>query len=676
MKIVQLGFVLAGMLAVQGSLAATGSIGARSAPATQATIVVEDKAFGHRVSESPTAIRVSAATAASRAAGFYATSFEAPTFTLGELNNQDGWTVQWVGDWSISDINPVTGTQHARSFVTLFGDSRASSPTITPGSGSFAIASGVVSISNVGSGSTQWFSPIDQTAGLVNTRVIFQPNGEVEVLRPGVSPGDPEFCDVVATYAEDEFIHVRVIVERATNTLKVCLDGGTVYNGPGFAPNIERIDLTSGMESGSQGSSVAWDDIQITYSEIGDCDIMPRQFFAGELTENSPTFFNPGGQGLSGGSGGHHYCVRQFSVDADGPYTIETASPNTAGTPSNALDTFLRLNANAFDPIDPSDGLLATNDDYSGPLSVLPGPFSSSIGSVGTGSLGEQPASQLLNVELTAGTSYFLVQTSWRRSTSVSGSSNGQGKGIFYTGIAGPGAVTIGNDNCPIGGAVGDSRLQFAHLAPFASGSASEVTIRLNGGDLLTNFAYGDSTPYLEVPAVETLFEILAADNSVVTSASISLMADFDYTIIVLGDGHNQPFSLLGLVDDNMPPPAGFFKLRLAHAAPFAPGNATAEVRLADGTVLATLDYGDATGYSVLPVGLYDISITGPGGTPTLIDLVPFLPGNGAIFSILATGDAENQAFGAFNLPSNFFGNFLPLVIDDSVFADRFKVND
>ncbi len=676
MQKVQLAFALVGMLAIHGSLAATGTIETGSVPASQETIANEVQALSHRGSESPTAIHVSAAPAATRGAGFYATSFEAPGFTLGELRDQGGWETQWLGDWSVSDIDPVTGTQHARSFTTFTGSSRALSPSVTFGSGPFAIASGVVSISNVGSGSTQWFSPIDQTAGIVNTRVIFQPNGEVEVLRPGLSPGDPPFFDVVATYAEDEFIHVSVIVERATSMLKLCLNGVTVYNGPGFAPVIERLELTSGMESGSQGSSASWDDIQISYSGVDDCDIKPRQFFPGELTESSPTFFNPNGQGMSGGTGGHHYCVRQFSVDTDGAYTIETASPNTAGTPSNALDTFLRLYADPFDPIDPFDGLMAFNDDYSGSLSVLPGPFFPSIGPVATGAGGAQPASRLANIELTAGSSYFLVQTSWRRSTSSSNLSDGQSRGIFYTGIAGPGAVSIGEDDCPIGGAVGNARLQFAQLAPFASGNASEVTVRLNGTNMLNNFSYGGSTAYITVPAVETQFEVVRADDVVLASASISLMADTDYTLVVQGDGNNQPVSLLALVDDNTAPPPGSIKLRLAHAAPFAAGNATAEVRLADGTLLATLVFGDATGYSVLPVNEYDLRITGPGGTPILIDILPIVPASGAIFSILVTGDGANQALGAFALPSNNTGFFLEVVLEDLIYADRFQGND
>lgn len=97
---------------------------------------------------------------------------------------------------------------------------------------------------------------------------------------------------------------------------------------------------------------------------------------------------------------------------------------------------------------------------------------------------------------------------------------------------------------------------------------------------------------------------------------------------------------------------------------------------MADETLLNTLVFGDATGYSVLPVGEYDLRITDPGGVPVLIDILPTLPGNGAVISILATADRKNQARGAFVLPSNNTGFFLVVAVEDSVFADRFKVND
>lgn len=166
-------------------------------------------------------------------------------------------------------------------------------------------------------------------------------------------------------------------------------------------------------------------------------------FLDGALTEDSLTFNNPGGQG----AGNQHYCVQAFTVDAAGAYTFEMSSPNTTGTPSDALDTFLRLHQTTFDPSNPV-GAIASNDDFNGTLTVLPGPYVGIITSTATGFQGDQPSSRLAGVNLTAGTQYFLVHTTWPSSGNTQGGTAGQPVGQFYTGIAGPGAITLGTSDC------------------------------------------------------------------------------------------------------------------------------------------------------------------------------------------------------------------------------------
>ena len=168
-------------------------------------------------------------------------------------------------------------------------------------------------------------------------------------------------------------------------------------------------------------------------------------FLDGALTEDSLTFNNPGGQG----AGNQHYCVQAFTVDAAGAYTFEMSSPNTTGTPSDALDTFLRLYQTSFDPSNPG-GAIATNDDFTGTLTVLPGPYAGVITSTATGFQGDQPSSRLLNVSLSDGTQYFLVHTTWPSSGNTQVGTAGQPVGQFYTGIAGPGAITLGTGDCSV----------------------------------------------------------------------------------------------------------------------------------------------------------------------------------------------------------------------------------
>jgi hypothetical protein len=138
------------------------------------------------------------------------------------------------------------------------------------------------------------------------------------------------------------------------------------------------------------------------------------------------------------------------------------------------------------------------------------------------------------------------------------------------------------------------------------------------------------------------------------------------FTAIAVGDGSNQPLGLELLQDDNTPPPTNTAKVRVGHLAPFATTitDTLADVRLQDGTPVpgATgVPYGIIAPYTLLPAGPYDLKITAPGGTPTLID--PFLVtfNSGDILSVFAVGEGDNQPLGVFALPSGQPGALLPL---------------
>ena len=166
-------------------------------------------------------------------------------------------------------------------------------------------------------------------------------------------------------------------------------------------------------------------------------------FFNGALTATDPIFVNPGGS--TGGTGMHYYDVFQFTVGTTGLHTIETSSLNTngAGMTSNALDPFIRLYAGSFDPMAPG-GAVTFSDDYTGMLTVLPGPYTvDGLTNNATGFINSQPSSRLLNVNLTAGTQYFLVTTSYRPTDYVPSSTTqpeGGPTGPYWSGIS-PGDV-------------------------------------------------------------------------------------------------------------------------------------------------------------------------------------------------------------------------------------------
>ena len=218
------------------------------------------------------------------------------------------------------------------------------------------------------------------------------------------------------------------------------------------------------------------------------------------------------------------------------------------------------------------------------------------------------------------------------------------------------------------------AQLQLAHLAPFAAGSDSEVEIRVNGETLLTGVAYGDSTGYLDVDAGPLSVEIFTAGTSEpAIAAAAELVPGQRYSAIAVGDGVNQDLALILLGDDVSAPAEGQFKLRLGHLAPFAEGSASAEVRLADGTLMAEVDFGDVGDFVELLAGSYDLVITAPGGETVLIDPVALEFAGGEIVTALATGNAEVQMLGAFALPAGEPGFFLDLNAE-VIFEDAFQV--
>jgi len=207
------------------------------------------------------------------------------------------------------------------------------------------------------------------------------------------------------------------------------------------------------------------------------------------------------------------------------------------------------------------------------------------------------------------------------------------------------------------------SYLRVAHLAPFAEGSGTSVTVRLNGADALTDFVYGESTEYIELEPGEYLVEVLPGGGpTIAISATVDLEAYQYYSAAAIGDGVNQPLALLPLVDDNTAPADGKFHLRLGHLAPFAAGAATADIRLEDGTVIVDdVDFSDVTAYIPLDAGTYDLKITTPDGATTLINPLPVTFNEGDLVTAFATGEGMNQDLGVFAWPVDVEGFFLPL---------------
>lgn len=188
-----------------------------------------------------------------------------------------------------------------------------------------------------------------------------------------------------------------------------------------------------------------------------------------------------------------------------------------------------------------------------------------------------------------------------------------------------------------------------AHYAPFGDSTAS-VTVRVDGNDALTNFEFGDVRTGVTLPAGEHLIEIIPTGASTVAiSATVTLMADGDYSVLAVGDGANQPLELRVLDNATAAPPSGSAKLRVGHLAPFAAALDDTQVDICtqENSVvpgLTNVPYGAVTEFLELPAGNYDlkIAVANTSCTGVALDLDPFLLESGDINDVYAIGKATD----------------------------------
>lgn len=206
------------------------------------------------------------------------------------------------------------------------------------------------------------------------------------------------------------------------------------------------------------------------------------------------------------------------------------------------------------------------------------------------------------------------------------------------------------------------------HLAPFAPAANTSVNIDVNGARAVQSLQYGSFTDgYVELPTnirvqvfPDTMpMSPLAAGGlgePAVIDQSFDLEDFQNYTVVAVGDGAgaNQPLALLALEDDLSAPAAGNVKLRIVHAAPFAPVIADTAVSIrTDGTNevvngLANVEFGQNSGFFEVPAGEYDLRVSSPDGVSVFIDLAPITLAAGEIVTVFAAGNISTIDLGAF----------------------------
>lgn len=205
------------------------------------------------------------------------------------------------------------------------------------------------------------------------------------------------------------------------------------------------------------------------------------------------------------------------------------------------------------------------------------------------------------------------------------------------------------------------ARVALLHAAPLPGADAVTAAVDTAPGlpDMrLGAFGYDDTLAYQDVAAGERVFKLYAGALNApdlvgaqpILTANVTLAAGKDYTLVVTGGANGFPLALLTLPDNTSSPTGASGKLRLVHAAPFAPGAASAVDIVAESGQaipgLLGIGFRDVAGFITLPSGVpYDLKAVPSGrpGAPAVLDLEPFSLGQGQVVTLVAMGGANGR---------------------------------
>ena len=184
----------------------------------------------------------------------YETGFE--NFSLGDINGQDGWTVQ-KGNWTVESLNPAEGVRHFRGLADGGQRSLAFSPYV--GIGTDPISSLSLDIALGGTGVTWQIVPQSISTFSVNTRLQFNADGSIAALVN--DPVNGSTFVPLAVPVPEGYFNLRIEVIRATSKFTIYFDNEVVFQGVGFAGDIEQLVIISFMEAA--GPTLDMDNLRI-----------------------------------------------------------------------------------------------------------------------------------------------------------------------------------------------------------------------------------------------------------------------------------------------------------------------------------------------------------------------------------------------------------------------------
>ncbi|MBA2284494.1 MAG: DUF4397 domain-containing protein [Ktedonobacteraceae bacterium] len=167
-----------------------------------------------------------------------------------------------------------------------------------------------------------------------------------------------------------------------------------------------------------------------------------------------------------------------------------------------------------------------------------------------------------------------------------------------------------------------------------ASPAAGSVDVFVDGNKLLSDFAFGTVTGYVNVPAGSHEIKVAPAGKgagAAVITQSVSVDAGTSYTVAAIGTA-STGFSLAAFVDDNMLSGA-MAKVRVYHLSPDA---GPVNVAAGSTTVISNLSYKNASTYLSVPGGAYTFNVTATS-SGAKVPVAATLTG-GMVYSVFAVG--------------------------------------
>jgi hypothetical protein len=167
-----------------------------------------------------------------------------------------------------------------------------------------------------------------------------------------------------------------------------------------------------------------------------------------------------------------------------------------------------------------------------------------------------------------------------------------------------------------------------------ASPAAGDVDVFVDGGKLLSNFAFGTVTDYVSVAPGPHRIQVAPAGKGIgaaVINETVSVDAGVPYTVAAIGDNASD-LGLQAFVDNNVLS-SGMAKVRVYHLSPNA-----GPVNIAAGgkTLISNLTYKNASDYLSVPPGSYTFQVTAVQANAT-VPVAATLQ-SGMVYSVFAVG--------------------------------------